>query len=71
MSTFPVPHPGRTLADLAAHVAAFFISRREAVRHPDWEIAEYSTQTFRRNTNGVLELVAETPEITFGDLRGR
>lgn len=51
---------------LAAHVAARVIRPAPQRHHPDWEIARYATKTF---SDGVL--VAETPEITYGELRGR
>lgn len=69
MTTFPLPHPGRTALDLAAYVAAFFV-RAEPRRPHDDEIAHYGTQTFRVGTNGLV-LVAQTPEVTYGELRGK
>lgn len=51
---------------LAAHVVAKVIHPAPPRHHPDWEIAQYGTKTFRDG-----ELVAETPEVTYGELRGR
>lgn len=70
MTTIPLLHPAHAVVDLAARVAAFFI--KADPREPrDWEIAQYGTQTFRRNTEGALVLVATTPELTYGQLRGK
>lgn len=63
-------NPAHTVFDLAAHVAAFFV-RHDPRRPHDDDVAHYATQTFRCNTDGQLVLVAETPQLTYGELRGK